>query len=111
MLNLKRGAKSRNDNNIIFVDLIPGNELRSIGIHDELNTATLEVVVHFLIVDHLAKEIDIFSDALFQRFITDLDSIFYTIAKTEMPGQNKLDRTKVEHGRGKILFAQVLNPA
>src|SRR6267378_4975074 len=99
MFNLQCGAKRGNDHNIILGDLLPGNELCAIGIHDELNTATLKVVVHFLIVDHLAKEVNVFPIALFQRFITDLDGIFYTIAKTEMPGQSKLDWTKVEHRR------------
>ena len=111
MLNLKRGAKRRNDHNILFGDLLPGNELCTIGIHDELDSAILEVVVHFLVVDHLAKEVNIFPNTLFQRFVTDLDGIFHTITKTEMPGQNKLDGAKVEHRRGKILFAQVLSPA
>src|SRR5260221_2616507 len=107
LFNFKRHAESGNDHNVIFSDFLPGDELGSIGIHDELNTATFEVVVHFLVVDHLAKEVNILPLILFQCLIADLNGILHAIAKAEMPGQNKLDGAKVEYRRRKILFSQV----
>ncbi len=110
MFNLQCGAERGNDHHVISGDLLPRDELGTLCIHDELNTATFEVAVHFLVVDHLAKEVNIFSNALLQRLIADLNGIFYSVAKAEMPGQNKLDGAKVKHRRRKILLAQIFNP-
>jgi hypothetical protein len=37
------------------MDLFPGNELTPVCIHDEADAATLQILVHFLVVYHLTQ--------------------------------------------------------
>ena len=45
---------------ILSLDLFPRNELTSVGVHDKIDSADLKVVIHFLVVDHLAQQIYFF---------------------------------------------------
>lgn len=47
---------------------------------------------------------------LFQCLVADLNGVLNAIAKSEMAGEIENDRSKIQNSRGKILFAQVLNP-
>jgi hypothetical protein len=58
-------------------------------------------------MDHLAEQVHILILIFFQGPVADLDGVFHTITKTEMPGKKKLHRPKVKNGRRKILLAMV----
>jgi hypothetical protein len=103
--------KGGNDNNVLRMDVFPGDELATISIHDKSYPTTLEVVVYLLIVDHLAEQVNFPGGILLKSPVTNFDSVFHAVAKTEMAGQIKYDRTKIENGGSKILLAQVPQPA
>lgn len=105
--NLQGGAESRNDHHIVFPDFLPRNKLRAIGVHNKLNTAILQVTVHFLVMDHLTEQVYIFAWILFQRLIADFNGVFHAITKPEVARQIKTHRAKVEQRRRKILLAQI----
>src|SRR5690349_16584081 len=110
IFNLQGRTESGNPNDIVWSNLIPANQLPSVCVHDKPDTPALKVVVHLLVVDHLAKEIDFSNRILFERFVAYFDRIFYTVTKSEVPGEVEYDRTKIQDRRGKILLAQILQP-
>ena len=74
----------------------------------ELKRVAFEkILVHLLVVDHLAEQVHALIGVFLQRFIADLYGVLHTIAKSKMTGDVKLNGTEVQNGRGKILFAQV----
>ncbi len=107
MLNLQCGTKSRNNQHIVLGNSIPGNELPSISVHDELNTATFQIVVYLLIMDHLTQQVNFLVGVFFQRFVADFNGIFYAIAKPKMTSDIKTNRTEIQKSRRKILLTQI----
>jgi len=59
-------------------------------------------------VYHLAEEIYALAGVFLDSAVADLNRILYTIAKTEMPGENKLNRAEVQDGGGEILLSRIL---
>jgi hypothetical protein len=59
-------------------------------------------------VDHLTEQKNALIAVLFQSAITDFNSVFYAIAKAEVPCEKKNNRAEIKNGRGKILFTMVL---
>jgi len=57
---------------------------------------------------HLAQEEYAFIWIFFQRAIANFNGIFYSVAKTKVPGYEKLNRAKVQLDRAEILLARVL---
>ena len=47
----------------------------------------------------------------FQGAVADLDGVLHAIAESKMAGDIELNRSKVQHGGGKILLAQVFYSA
>jgi hypothetical protein len=101
-------AEGGNDHDVIALDFFPGYELRAIGIHDEFDSTALQIVVYFLVVDHLAEEEHTLIGVFFEGAVADLDGIFHAVAKTEVAGDIEDHRAEVEYGRGEILLAQIL---
>jgi hypothetical protein len=58
-------------------------------------------------VDHLAQQKYALAFIFFKRFIADLYSILYTVAKTKMTGDVKFYGTEIQNSRTKILLAQI----
>ena len=96
---------------IFRTDLIPGDKLTSIGIHDEPDTATLKVSVHLLIMDHLTQEKHSFSPIFLQCLITDLYRIFHPVTKAKVPGQVKDYWPKFDDRWCKVLLSKIFDPA
>ena len=79
----------------------------SVSVHYEFDAATLKVVVHLLVVDHLAQKKNAFVGIFFDRLIAYLNGVFHTIAKSKVSRDVELHRTEVKQGRRKILLAQI----
>lgn len=76
-------------------------------IHYEFNSPALQVVIYFLVVDHLAEQIDFLVRVFFQCLVTDFDGILNAITKAKVPGHIKHNRPKVENGGRKILLPEI----
>lgn len=111
VFNFQRGAKGWDDDHIFRHDLLPGYELASVGIHDEANSTGLEVVVHLLVMDHLAEKKHPLRRIFLQGLIADLYGVFHAVAETEMAGEVNDDRPEIQPGGCKILLSQILKPA
>lgn len=107
MFNLQRGAKGWNDHYVIFCEFLPGNKLGSIRIHNEPDTPGFKIRIYFLIVNHLAQEINVFASGFFECPIGDFNGIFNAITEAKMSCQNKLNRPEIQHSGRKILLAQI----
>jgi hypothetical protein len=81
--------------------------LLAIGIHNEPDASVLQIIVNFLIVDHLAQQKNPSTPIFFQCSVADLDGIFDAVTKSEMAGEIKNNRTKIENGGGEILLPQI----
>jgi hypothetical protein len=108
MLDFKRSAECRNNHNVLRIDLFPRYELCSVRVHNKLHAALSEIVVHLLIVDHLAQEQHAFVRVFLQCPVADFNGIFDTIAEAEMARQGETDRSEVQTGWAEILFPGIL---
>jgi hypothetical protein len=73
-----------------------------------MNTPSGKVFVDLLVVNHLTQQINFFIRILLKGAIADFNGILNAVTKTKMTGDVKLYRTKVQDGRAKILFTQIL---
>src|SRR5690606_26399771 len=90
------------------MNFFPANKLPAVGIHNKPDTAFLEIGVHFLVVNHLAQQKDAFCIVLAECPVADLNRVFDTITKSEMPCDVESDRTEVQNCGTKILLAMIL---
>lgn len=98
-LYFERGAERGNDDDIIGMNFIPRNELFSVSVHDKADAATLQVVIDLLVVNHLAKEIDLLVGVFLNGAITYFDSVLHAVAEPKMASEVKNDGSEVKDGR------------
>ena len=108
LFNFQRCAKGRDNHHVFARNLIPGNQLRSICIHDKADAPALQVAVHFLVVNHLTEQIHLPSRIFFDSPVTYFNGVLNAIAKPEVTRQNEPYRPKIQFGRSEILLAQIL---
>lgn len=100
-----------NDDDIVGEEIVPGNELFPVSIHDEADAAALKIVVDLLVMNHLAKEEYTLVRIFFEGTVADLNRVLDTVTKTKMAGEIKLNRAEVEQRGREVLFAQVFRTA
>src|SRR5690606_14820863 len=66
-----------------------------------------EVVVYFRVVNHLAQQKNSLIRIFLEGFVRDLNGVFYSIAKSKMPGDVKPHQTKIKQCGLKIFFPWV----
>jgi len=76
-----------------------------------LHPTVQQVVVYMRVVDHFTEQENTFIRVFIHCSEGDFDSIFHAIAKAEMAGQVKLNGTKIQMCRGKILLTKIFDPA
>jgi hypothetical protein len=111
MLRFDGRPEGGNYDHIVGINFWPVDQLASIGIHNKLDTPTLEIFIYFLIVYHLAQKKNLFASIFFQSLIAYFDCIFDSITKAEMTREIEFNRSKIKKCRLKVLFAQILDTA
>src|SRR5690606_35282088 len=98
-------------------NFLPGDELRAIGVHDELNSTVTQIVVDFGVMDHLTEEEDASAGIFIKCPVTDFDGVFYAVAKSEVTSEIKCYGSEIQTAGREILLAGIphsanlLNPA
>jgi hypothetical protein len=80
----------------------------SICIQDKRYSPAGEIVVDFLIMDHLTQEEHTFVRIFLKRFVTYLDGVFHAIAESKVPGDIKFNRAKIENRRCEVLLPKII---
>ena len=99
MFNFNGSSKGRYNDDVFRMYCVQWQQLRSVCIHDELNATVKQVLIHFLVMDHLAQEVHVLARVLLKGFVTFFNSVLNTITKTKMPGQKELHRAEIKQCR------------
>lgn len=102
LCSLKRRAECRNDHDVIGRQVVPRDELLSIGIHDEADSPLPQIFIDMGIVDHFREKEDSLLRIHRERSIGDLDSILDAEAEAEMACDLQAKWTQIEHGGGEV---------
>ena len=95
MLNFDRSTKRWDDNDVLTFQFRPRDKLMSIGVHNKFDAAALKVIVHLLVVNHLAEQKNSFVRIFLNCLVADFNGIFHAITKSEMTGDVKLNGAKI----------------
>lgn len=111
VFDLECSSERRDDHDIVGGDFLPGNQRAAIGIHNEANPAALQVLIHLLIVDHLAQQKYPLPAIFLYRLVADLDRILNAVAEAKMSGEVKYNRPEIKFRWSKILLSKVFQPS
>src|SRR5450432_449369 len=109
-INFQTRSKRRRYYNIGGLQIVKRDQLFPLRILEKLNPSFFQIIIHLRIMNHFAEKKNGFSRIFFNCSESDVNGIFNTIAKSEMPGQVDMQEPEIKQGRRKIFFHPVFRP-